>query len=576
MMHKRVKELLNTLESEGKIKIWKDFEFPEPFDNGLRLKDMLEDGVDEKYYIGSEKVQKLLEQLDWENKDKQCCDMTVNQPKFKDIGNCIKARYDAGIVNQKSEGIGVVVPSPKLVGGVGDINFGKQYRQGNRVYDSESTAMCLLSQPLGNTGGNSYLYAVPCEEPNVLRYERTEYGKEIRKEYENGEVEEKIGNMREPKPRTDGICNTISTVQKDNMLCVPPTEEVTIIKVGNTSPSGKSQCNDVISPQGIFPNICAGTHGNCNPSILEQKDNIPPTETLGCGEENLCVPCLTPDRVEKRQNGRRFKEDGEPMFTLTGQDRHGVLQVGNIVDTGNFDNPQRGRIYSGEGCCPSLNTCGGGGLEPKIIQAVGDRGNHSYSIKDHAFTIPANPMSDRGQMVIEPNKNTTGGGGNELLESNECKRLGNIYGEEFGTSYAGNVWDKECISPTLMTMQGGGRQPHILEENSGGGKNTIKVTKNYIQYDLTGKGYGSQDQRAYYENGIHGTLPSNGGESKCKVIQNYRIRKLTPKECFRLQGFSDEDFKKCVDAGISNTQLYKQAGNSITVAVLEKLYAQIF
>lgn len=49
---------------------------------------------------------------------------------------------------------------PKLVGGIGEINFGKQYRKGNRVYDSNSIAMCLLSQPVGNTGGYSYLYLV--------------------------------------------------------------------------------------------------------------------------------------------------------------------------------------------------------------------------------------------------------------------------------------------------------------------------------------------------------------------------------------------------------------------------------
>lgn len=51
-------------------------------------------------------------------------------------------------------------PSPELVGGIGEINFGKQYRQGNRVYDADKTAMCLLSQPVGNTGGNSYLYEI--------------------------------------------------------------------------------------------------------------------------------------------------------------------------------------------------------------------------------------------------------------------------------------------------------------------------------------------------------------------------------------------------------------------------------
>ena len=49
---------------------------------------------------------------------------------------------------------------PILVGGVGEINFGKQYRQGNRVYDSNAVAMALLSSPVGNTGGYSYLYVV--------------------------------------------------------------------------------------------------------------------------------------------------------------------------------------------------------------------------------------------------------------------------------------------------------------------------------------------------------------------------------------------------------------------------------
>ena len=62
-------------------------------------------------------------------------------------------------------------------------------------------------------------------EPQVLRAERTEYGKEIRKQYEAGEIDEKIGNMREMKPRTDGIANTITTVQKDNYVVEPQMEK---------------------------------------------------------------------------------------------------------------------------------------------------------------------------------------------------------------------------------------------------------------------------------------------------------------------------------------------------------------
>lgn len=53
------------------------------------------------------------------------------------------------------------------------------------------------------------------------------------------------------------------------------------------------------------------------------------------------------------------------------------------------------------------------------------------------------------------------------------------------------------------------------------------------------------------------------------MTENMRIRKLTPKECWRLMGFDDADFEKAKASGVSNSQLYKQAGNSIVVNVLE-------
>lgn len=60
-----------------------------------------------------------------------------------------------------------------------------------------------------------------------------------------------------------------------------------------------------------------------------------------------------------------------------------------------------------------------------------------------------------------------------------------------------------------------------------------------------------------------------------KVITNLRIRNLTPLECWRLMGFDDEDFRKAEASGVSNTQLYKQAGNSIVVNVLEKIFENL-
>ena len=58
------------------------------------------------------------------------------------------------------------------------------------------------------------------------------------------------------------------------------------------------------------------------------------------------------------------------------------------------------------------------------------------------------------------------------------------------------------------------------------------------------------------------------------LTEDMRIRKLTPRECWRLMGFSDEDFDKAKAAGISDTQLYKQAGNSIVVDVLMAIFKE--
>ena len=71
------------------------------------------------------------------------------------------------------------------------------------------------------------------------------------------------------------------------------------------------------------------------------------------------------------------------------------------------------------------------------------------------------------------------------------------------------------------------------------------------------------------------TRPEGFKTAVLPVSQDLRIRKLTPKECWRLMGFSDEDFHKA-EAVNSNSQLYKQAGNSIVVDVLEAIFKQLF
>jgi len=87
--------------------------------------------------------------------------------------------------------------------------------------------MCLNAQPVGNMGGHSYLYTIEavCNKYGLrnknyacLKYQRTEYGKRIRKLYEKGNIKERRCNMREWTLRNDGLCNTITTVTKDNYI----------------------------------------------------------------------------------------------------------------------------------------------------------------------------------------------------------------------------------------------------------------------------------------------------------------------------------------------------------------------
>lgn len=85
---------------------------------------------------------------------------------------------------------------------------------------------------------------------------------------------------------------------------------------------------------------------------------------------------------------------------------------------------------------------------------------------------------------------------------------------------------------------------------------------------------GHDASRIVDNQGIAPTVKENHG-TVTATINNLRIRKLTPKECWRLMGFDDEDFEKAAKVN-SNTQLYKQAGNSIVVNVLMAIFKELF
>lgn len=151
---------------------------------------------------------------------------------------------------------------------------------------------------------------------------------------------------------------------------------------------------------------------------------------------------------------------------------------------------------------------------------------------------------------------------NEIKE----KRLFNIYGD-FGTGWAGNVWDSDYIAPTLKTMQGGGQQPMVIANkrlNSLIEKTDFQEGK-VLDLDLYNQST-SEELSSTLSDPCHNTN---------RLFDGMRIRKLTPLECWRLMGQADEMFYKA-KAVNSDSQLYKQAGNSIVVDVLYYLMKNVF
>ena len=143
---------------------------------------------------------------------------------------------------------------------------------------------------------------------------------------------------------------------------------------------------------------------------------------------------------------------------------------------------------------------------------------------------------------------------------------GTNYARNFGSK--GKVQSLEGICDTLQAAMGsGGGNVPIIQEVEMNSEAKIKVIGNYSPSN-------HDASRIVSQNGIAPTVKENHG-TVTATMQNLRIRKLTPKECWRLMGFDDEDFEKAEKVN-SNTQLYKQAGNSIVVDVLENIFIELF
>lgn len=176
----------------------------------------------------------------------EICD--INTP----TASTVTSRYYKGIGSHK-DNMCIVAMRGRNPDNPSDRTVGNPTEQRLEV-NMQGTSNCLTSVQKDNL----------VIESQVLTPKRTEYGKQIRKAYESGRIQESRHNMTELEPRKDDISNTLTTVQKDNLLL-----ENNIQKVGQISSNG-SQCGTVISDNGISANLVAGTHGYANSHIATQ------------------------------------------------------------------------------------------------------------------------------------------------------------------------------------------------------------------------------------------------------------------------------------------------------------------
>jgi site-specific DNA-cytosine methylase len=294
---------------------------------------------------------------------------------------------------------------------------------------------------------------------------------------------------------------------------------------------------------------------------------------------------------------------------------------------------QSKRVYDPEGISPTVHTCGGGNLEPKVVikQAtsqgyaeceIGGVADLSYPesktrrgrVQEGGTICPTITAESNGLCRIEPCIAAMRGRnpGNPTSRESGIPTQQMLEVKDDGTSNTLTTVQKDnlVIEPQVLTpkrtehgkavrksYESGAHQEsrHTmteLEPRIDGISNTLTTVQKdnlVIEPKLIG-GIGEvnfgtqfrQGNRVYDSDAIAmalmaGPVGNAGGNSYLYKVEEpqYRVRKLTPKECWRLMGFTDEDFCKAEKVN-SNTQLYKQAGNSIVVNVLEEIFKQMF
>lgn len=296
------------------------YTFPLPFDTGVRLKDILEKNVNEKYYINTERASNLIQQLVDKGQlkgQRECCDMSDNNPNIKDTANTIVQRYDKGISARRAEGTAVAEPQPILVKNQGteyvkDLNESVTLKARDwKGWDNYGSTAIVESETLDSSkrlgglwDGETTHQAGSVWDSNGM----------------SPTLDTAQGGGRMPHIIEEENNNTVISEKPKSKARVFDFDECKPICVGNTTPSGKSQCNAVYSTEGVSQTLCAGTHGHATGSILEEQESevigIKQATKKGYIECELpgCADLSYPKSTTRRG---RVQDNGQTSPTIT-------------------------------------------------------------------------------------------------------------------------------------------------------------------------------------------------------------------------------------------------------------------
>lgn len=272
-----------------------------------------------------------------------------------------------------------------------------------------------------------------------------------------------------------------------------------------------------------------------------------------------------------------------PIYGESGENK--IKQIGNLLDTESFGgNPQVGRVYDPVGLAPTLNTMQGGGREPKVAiydMSQAKREGKPRIYEHYAPTITARDYKEPRLVAFE----------NKIIK-HEVVEMVKIRKFKVDTKALCELLRKakENVKLTNKKISEQLKVPQTEVEHWFRKDESFAIPRAEVWSDLKAllqikdnsfdeaittyiEKPNSYDiaNRAYDEKGISPTITaSTRGEKLVLSSNNFVVRKLIPLETWRLQGFPDWAFHKAASVN-SDSQLYKQAGNSVTVNVAEKI-----